>query len=60
MSFTIEVFPDEPILLVTFHSDLDMGSELSEIVEQCNAVLDAAPEPLYFVSDVLAYTFAVN
>lgn len=60
MSFTIEVFPDEPILLCTFHQDFDMIGSLTLLSDQCNEALDAASEPLYMISDTLAYTFSVT
>jgi hypothetical protein len=59
MSFSIELFSDDPILLCTFHRDLNLGSELFALADQSNAALDAAPEPVYFISDTLAYTFSV-
>jgi hypothetical protein len=59
MSFTVELFSDDPILLCTFHHDFNLSSELFALTEQCNAALDAASEPVYFITDTLAYTFSV-
>lgn len=57
MSFDIELFSDEPILLCTFNRDFSLGRELSALADQSNAALDAAPEPVYFISNTLAYSF---
>ena len=60
MSFNIEIFPDAPIMLCTFHHDFDTGKELPALTDECYAVLDAASEPLHFITDSLAYSFSVD
>jgi hypothetical protein len=60
MSFTLEIFPDEPILYSSFHHDFDFASEMPELAAQCNAALDASPEPLYLISNALEYQFSVS
>lgn len=52
MAYTIEKYPNEPILLVTIHEDFKVAvhQELSD--NETRLIFDASPEPLFNVVDV--------
>lgn len=60
MTYTIELFSDEPILYCSFHHDFDFDNEISKLIDQSNAALDAVPEPVYLIADTLAYQFSIS
>lgn len=51
-TYTIERLPGEPIVLSTIHADFSVGKELPEAVGKLTQMLDAADEPLYYVTKV--------
>jgi hypothetical protein len=49
--FTIEKLPDEPIVLVTISSPLDVKHDLPLLAHQLQAVFDAEDGPLWDITD---------
>jgi hypothetical protein len=53
-SFTIEVLPDEPIVLVTLYADFIIETDQEQTVVAVRAVLDSLDEPYFYLNDIQA------
>lgn len=57
MSYSIEVFEGEPIILVTLNADFDLETEGEASIGEAMTLLATAPEPVYYINDLRAATF---
>ncbi len=60
MSFSMQKFPDEPIILIDCHSNFDPASEMVAYSEQLMALLDAQPEPTFCITALPATKYDFN
>ena len=52
MTFTIELLPDEPIMLLTFSEDFKVGQHIAASDDATRALLDTVNEPVFNVLDL--------
>ena len=51
MSFTVEKYPDLPVVIITLNEDFNLAAELDAFGQEVMAALDALDEPVYTISD---------
>ena len=49
MNFTLELLPDEPIVIVHFHKSYSDEQDLDELVAGLTSLLDAQPQPMVVI-----------
>lgn len=52
MGFTVKLFPDEPILMVTVDSKFNPAERLRDVMAQVIPILDSAQQQLFYVVDL--------
>lgn len=60
MSYTIERFANEPILLVSLNRDFDFATEAEKSAREAIAILENSHEQLYYISDVSKVHFDMD
>lgn len=60
MSYTVEKYEGEPIIVAMLHADFNLEKEAQASSQESIALLDAAPEPVYYISDSSQVKFSTD
>jgi hypothetical protein len=60
MSYTVEAYANENIVISTLYSDFHLETEGPRSSEEVRAILDAAKAPMYFVTDSSRVKFSLD
>ncbi len=60
MSFTVQMLPDAPALLLTLSAEYNLFTDFPKSYQSVSEVLDKACEPVYYIMDARAATFDMN
>jgi hypothetical protein len=60
MSYTVEKFPNERIVLQVLHADYSYGSEGAESANAVFDILEAQNEPIYLIMDIREAAFSME
>ncbi len=52
MSYRLEKYPDEPILVMTLPADYDVQTEVVNLIRDVELIFNALTEPVFFIVDV--------
>ena len=52
--FTVEVLPNEPVVLITLHADFVIEADQDQAIAAVRAVLDTLDEPVFYLNDIQA------
>jgi hypothetical protein len=58
--YTIEVLPDEPILVVSISEGFKIAEHMPHSIGDVRAVLDQAKEPLFYILDVTKLSLSLD
>jgi hypothetical protein len=58
--FTMEMLPGEPVLFQTWLENFDFSTELAEVAQQATQILEAQPEPVFFITNMLAVKISLD
>jgi hypothetical protein len=57
--YTVERLPDEPIILHNILSEWNVSRDITNSIDECVRLLDAAVEPIYFIT-IMADDVPIN
>jgi hypothetical protein len=56
----MEMLPSEPILFQTWFEDFDFSTDLAALTQQATQILEAQPEPVFFITNMLAVKISLD
>ena len=60
VGFSMEMLPGEPILFQTWFDDFDFSTDLAAVAQQATQILEAQPEPVFFITNMLAVKISLD
>jgi hypothetical protein len=60
MSYTIEKYPEEPIIVNTLHANFNFEADAENSTREAMKLLDTVPEPVYYIADTSQVNFDMD